>query len=168
MIFKKSVMPHLGSKHRFCRLWTQGIHSHLWRRTRQERRRARLCLWEGTRFLLSMNQFFCAPAKLSARHSSLCFGQRKLIRPASCDVVLLPWTPCVTVCATVPSAQQKTLLSLQPQQPGYQLKSLIRNNSLLPIFKRDDDLICFLTTLLTKAHENTPGNLIWKGCHIKK
>lgn len=75
--------------------------------TIQERRRARLCLREGTRFLLSMNQIFCAPAKLSARHSSLCFGQCELIRPASSDVVLLPWTPCVTVCATVPSAQQK-------------------------------------------------------------
>lgn len=76
-------------------------------RARQERRRARLCLREGTGFLLSMNQIFCAPAKLSARHSSLCFGQRELIRPASSDVVLLPWTPSVTVCATVPSAQQK-------------------------------------------------------------
>lgn len=98
---QESLLSTVRARNKFTLLISRG------RPTIQERRCARLCLGEGTRFLLSMNQIFCAPAKLSARHSSLCFGQCELIRPASSDVVLLPWTPCVTVCATVPSAQQK-------------------------------------------------------------
>lgn len=101
LMVQASLLSTVKARNKFTLLISRG------RPTIQERRRARLCLREGTRFLLSMNQIFCAPAKLSARHSSLCFGQCELIRAASSDVVLLPWTPCVTVCATVLSAQQK-------------------------------------------------------------
>lgn len=110
--FLKPVMPHLWSRHRSCRLWKRGINSHFWfpgdGEMRQALRCARLCLGEtGWDFCGVWIRSFVLPQSFQPAIHLFVLGSASIIRPASSDAVLLPWSPCVTVCATVPSARQK-------------------------------------------------------------
>lgn len=123
-----SLLPTVKARNKFTLLISRGW----WNETGAELR-SPLPRRDGMRFLLSMNQIFCAPAELSARHSSLCFGQCQH-HPTSlfwcCFVAMVTMCYCMrhgAVCTA------KTISSLEPEASGQITNSshFVRNNSLL-------------------------------------
>lgn len=159
-----SLLPTVKAQNKFTLLISRG-----WRNETGAELRSPLPRRDGMRFLLSMNQIFCAPAKLSARHSSLCFGQCEH-HPTSlfwcCFVAMVTMCYCMrhgAVCTA------KTTSSLEPEASSQITNSshFVRNNSLLHIctFSEKGDWFCFLPTNWTPltvagAQRNMSGNLL--------
>lgn len=165
-VVEASLLPTVKARNKLTLLISRG-----WRNETGAEMRSPLPRRDGMRFLLSMNQIFCAPAKLSARHSSLCFGQCEH-HPTSlfwcCFVAMVTMCYCMrhgAVCTA------KTISSLEPEASSQITNSsnFVRNNSLLHIctFSEKGERFCFLPTNWTPltvagAQRNMAGYLQWK------